>query len=385
MADYSKPLATTGIYMPTDWGSIWRAKRDAAGSAKAVVAGVGTSIMQGFWASNLKTKSFMSLVAADLHTAYGDGGSGFVGTCRTVAGSSSMSSYVANTGLVAATGTWSLGAEGPGMVTCSTTNVGDTLTFVVNGTTAKIYYVKSIVGANTGGRWTYTVDGGGAVTVNGWAASSGYGQIALTGLSAGDHTIVITFTGATGSCIIIGCNGENATGVVVNNFGRGGSRASGWVATPTLVTGSSITAWNGGAQYPCDVLIYEPAVNDATDGTAADTYAANVRKFLDGTKSISGTLGAMDLIFLMPHVVAYDNVTTPVYHLYCERMRGLAETYGAAFINIWGMYRNNATYWGTTLGAGSDGTNGGGTGTDVHPHDTGHQLIANALLSVLKS
>ncbi|MFD8594546.1 GDSL-type esterase/lipase family protein [Kitasatospora sp. NPDC059646] len=386
------PAGATGVYVPPGWGQHWRAKRDAAqaGKGTAVVAAVGSSSTQGLYSGDLLTDSYVSRIRTSLQESFGDGGSGFFAASRSLTffgaspTSNAWNSLPGN--LVQTTGTWSNGnVFGPGAQYISTTANGATAAFKVRGTTIRVYTMSG------GGRvgFTYAVDGGTAVPV----ADSGTPSIqvtTITGLPAGNHTVTLAHNGAAGSSLAVcGVSGENSSGVIVNNFGVSGAQ-TGTFAAPTAETYQP-TTWNGGPDYPCDLLIYALGANDASAGIAIDTYTANLRKFLstvkDG-KSVSGAKasGDTDILILMQHIGNYDHTTTPRWHDYCDRARGIAEAYGAAFVSLWPMGRNSWNNWNSLGFWGNAATPGGGPGADpIHMSNAGHEFTANAILPILTS
>lgn len=378
----------TGIYVPAGWGSFWRAKRDAAGTGKAVIAAVGSSSTQGLYSGNLLTDPWVSKIRTQLQTTYGSGGSGFFAATRSLTflgASTTANAWDALTGnLASVSGTWSNGNNyGPGGQYLFTGTAGGFITFAkVNGTTIKIYTMSGGGRAN----WQYQIDGGTITNIT----DSGTPSIqvtTVTGLSAGDHTVkLIQNAAASTNFSPCGVSGENGTGVVVNNYGLSGA-TSGTFAPATNEIYQP-TTWNGGPDYPCDLLIYALGANDANAGTAIDTYTANVRKFLsavrDGTAAGGGlATGNTDILIVMQHIGKYDNAT-PKWQDYSDRMRGIAEAFGAAMVNIWPMGRNSWNYWNAQNYWGNSAASGGVSGTDtIHMSNAGHTAVYNAILPLL--
>ncbi|MEU9126575.1 GDSL-type esterase/lipase family protein [Kitasatospora sp. NPDC048540] len=380
-----------GIWVPAGWGSFWRTKRDAAaaGTGKAVIAAVGSSSTQGLYSGNLLTDPFVSKLRTSLQSSYGDGGSGYFGTTRSVtflgAGAIANAWDALPGNLATLSGSWLGGNNyGPGGQYLYCSAPGNYAQFTkVRGTTIRIYTMSG------GGRvnWTYQIDGGTVTPVT----DSGTPSIQVTtisGLSAGEHTVKIAHNGANGSNFSpCGVTGENATGVVVNNYGLSGAQTSTFVGADSA-TYQPIT-WNGGPNYPADLLIYALGANDASSGVAIDTYTANLRKFLSAVKdgqTVGGVkaTGNTDVLILMQHIGSYDNATTPRWHDYCDRARGIAEAYGAAFVNVWPLGRNSWNHWSNQGYWGNASTAGGVSGTDpIHMSNAGHQFTADALLPIL--
>lgn len=380
----------TGIYVPAGWGKFWRPKRDNASSANAVIAAVGSSTTQGLYCGNLLTDSFVSKLRTQLQTDHGDGGSGFFSTTRSVTYFSAgtvVNAWNAIPGnMVTLSGTWSGGNYyGPGGFYMYTGDAGGYAQFSkVRGTTIKIYTMSGGGRAN----YTYSIDGGTAVAVN----DSGTPSIQVTtinGLTWGDHTVKITQNSAAGTNLALcGVTGTDSTGIIVNNFGLSGATTA--TFAPSTNESYQPTTWNGGPDYPCDLLIYALGANDANTGVAIDTYTANVRKFLSAVKDGTAAGGALangntDIIILMQHIGKYDNAT-PKWQDYCDRMRGIAEAYGAALVNAWPVGRNSWNYWNSQGNWGNNSTAGGVAGTDsIHLSNAGHTAMYNALLPVIAS
>ncbi|MFF1684498.1 GDSL-type esterase/lipase family protein [Streptomyces sp. NPDC058254] len=395
-ADARYPLQTRsarmdkGIYVPPGWGATWRAKRDAAGTAQAKIAVVGGSASQGFYASNPHTKSWPGVVRTALQSSYGDGGSGFM--------SSSMSSTVLSSGDAAALAAWtSAGAiigqsgawlqggskYGPGVNYLYADTTGASLTFTVRGTTAKIYTVS---GGGARAAFTYQIDGGTAVNVADSGISASNIQVTtITGLSNASHTVKVTWAGtATGTgqnLSVCGVSGENATGVIVHNLALAGAMSSTYANNATTALNAT---WNGGVDFPADLVIFTAGPNDATNNTTGDAWAANVAKYLKAVKDTGTANGSTDVMFLLPHLGTHDT-TNFKYQDYATRALALAHTYNAAFVDMWTIGDNswqawNALgYWGTSAGSGAAGAD------SVHLSDAGFAFMANQILPILTS
>lgn len=405
-----------GLHIPGGWGANWKAARATAkaGSGLARVAFAGDSLFAGLLSSNLDTKGYVGLIKTALQAAYGNGGSGFKGVADTAQVLDiSLAAYGnAVAGLIATTGTWTVSTtpDGPGMQCLESVVSGSTATYAVNGTSASIVYYTD--GSASFGSFAVTIDGVSQGTINsdtgGSSGPTAIAEIVYSGLSAGNHTIVITTSG-TLAVFICGVSGRNATGVVVDKYARGSfpstalsnTAAASWKASGTVYTVSTFGnagQWSGGSLRPCDLCIYGMGLNDAIGGanyslTTPDTYIANVRRYLDDVKDGSGQTGATDIVLLANHrgkVNPYqEDATTTYYANYIARLRGLADYYGAAFINL-GELGHNSWNWmvaqgymglaaGTTPGA--SGTSG--TADVVHLSDTGHQWAANQILPIL--
>lgn len=396
--------ALPGVYIPPSWGQ-FIAPKLAAGTGH--VALVGDSVTQGFWASNLQTTSWAALLRAALHTAYGDGGSGFHSgannkeflTSNAEAANTYYEGKTANYWTKA--GTWALCASkyGPGYAVMEAKAESSTIELAFSGTELTIYYL------NGGPGFTFKVDGGSTHLVT---AGGGYGlgnyalaKTTVTGLATGSHTVVVTTAWATSGgnhegCYINGFRGTSATGVIVDNYGVGGkgSTLPNNAISPTAA-GFNTGLWMGGLSQPCDMVIYAMGANDVNfEDTAPDTYMQNIQTYLAGVLDTSmgnGTTGVTsfggsqkgetDIVFLLPHWGQYD--THNFRAQYGSRLRGLAEQYGAMLIDIGTLGRQSWSYW-HALGYWGNPEKPSEAGEDpVHPCDAGHKYTADRLIEAL--
>ncbi|MEU1200125.1 GDSL-type esterase/lipase family protein [Streptomyces sp. NPDC005813] len=376
-----------GIYVPSNWGSFWRAKRDTAGTGRATIAVVGGSASQGFYASNPITKSWPGVIRTALQAQYGDGGSGFMtsslsSTILSSGDAAALAAWQSAGAIIGQTGTWLQGGSkfGPGINYLYTDTTGGTLTFKARGTTVKLY---TVVGSGTRPNMKYSIDGAATQTVAQPSGTAAIQVTTVTGLSAAEHTIVITCdTTSTGNYLsVVGVEGLNATGVVVNNLALAGASSASYANNLQSALNST---WNGGVDYPADLVIFTAGPNDATANTTGDAWAANVAKFLKAVRDTSTATGTTDVMIMLPHLGVHD-VTNFKYQDYALRGRALAEVYGAAFVNMWALGRNSWEYW-RTLGYWGTSAGTGAAGTDaVHMSDAGFQFMANQILPLLTS
>lgn len=387
------PRNDLGIYIPPGWGQFWKPKRNAAGTGLATIAAVGSSSTQGLYASNLLTTSFVGRIITSLQTTYGDGGSGYFSSSRTTlwqGASTPINAWAALSGNFATlTGAdWAAGNPyGPSGVYMYTQTVGNTISFTFRGTKCRIYTISGAGRSN----WSYAVDGGSTVNVTDSGTGGDTVQVTTTAtLSAGTHTIVLTKAGSAGTTFgVHGVTGENATGVVVNNFGISGA-SSAYFAGSGFIDAYGIGRWSGGPDYPADLVIYAAGANDANAGVDPDSWAANLRVFLQGVKdgqnmSAVKALGTTDVLILMQHIGQYDT-TNLKWQSYVAQARGIAESYGAALVNMWPLGRNSWNYWNSLGYWGNSAAAGGVSGQDsIHMSDAGHQAVANAIIPVLTS
>jgi lysophospholipase L1-like esterase len=381
----SVAASAKGVYVPSGWGEFWRPKREAAkqGSGKANVAVFGGSSAVGFYASNLRTKSWPGVLATSLQATCGDGGTGFYSalfSSQGISGSdaAAISQWTTSGGLVTQTGTWSIGGYqmGPGWGYLYASANGATLTFTVRGTTVGIYTL-SADGAHSA--WSYSIDGATAVAVTD-TASTGLvvRKTTVTGLSAGTHTVKLTHTGSAGQYLsVFGVSGENATGTVVNNFGRRNGFASHYTAPGRL-------DWNGGPQYPCDLAIYMVSPEDVMNGVSADAWASTVRQHLAYIRDGGSLTGATDIVIALPHIGQAD-FSNCRYQDYVDRAHGLALSFEAALVDLWSIGRNSWNYF-NSQSFWANPASPGAAGTDsVHLSDAGNSYVAGVINTLLQS
>lgn len=377
----------TGIYVPPNWGTRWRAARDS-GTARLVC--VGDSITQGFYASNIVTKSWPGLVRTALQSQYGDGGDGFMGIVNSgvfmTGDPTAVSFWTAAGCLATSTGTWTLDANsliGPGIMTVDTDISGTSMTFPVRGSVIKIFTATGGTRAN----YTYSVDGGSPVTVT---DAGGGGALAVqvtvvSGLTSGSHTVKVSWAGTasgTGQKLTLcGVAAENPTGIKVDNLARSGSRSAGFsVYDPARASAT----WNGGVNYPADLAIWSLGINDAKANVTGDAWASSFAKYVKAVRDDTGLDGSTDLMIVMQHIGSEDNSTFK-YQDYVSRVHGLAEAYNVALVDMWAVGRNSWAYW-DGLGYFADKLNPGASGHDnAHLCDIGHAAVANAVLPIVLS
>ncbi|MFE2075187.1 hypothetical protein [Streptomyces misionensis] len=374
-----------GVAVPRQWGEFWRPARSAAkaGTGKASIAVVGGSSAVGFYASNLLTKSWPSVLAGNLQAVNGDGGSGFTSALYSPSGiagndSAAINQWTANGSVAVQTGTWAIGGYpvGPGWGYLYTSTAGSSLTWTVRGSTVAIYTL-----GGDGGRapWTYSIDEGQAVTVTD-STTTGLtvSKTTVTGLQAGPHTVTVTHAGAGGQYLsVCGVSGENASGVVLNNLARKNANAAWYLP-------SGRGPWNGGSSYPADLLIYEVSPQDVIDGVAVDTWASQVRQHLVTVKDGGTSMGATDIVFVLPHIGQAD-MQGYRFQDFTDRTYALASTFEAAVVDLWNLGRNSWNF-SNSLGHWGNATAPGTAGTDsILLSDAGHAYTAGVLTALLNS
>lgn len=373
-----------GIYVPAGWGEFIRPKLALAktGAGLATIACFGDSIM-GYFTSNLKTKTTPARVQQKLRDAgYPDGGSGFFSVRNSRIHLSSIDAAY-NSVMMSYTGTWTSSNvnDGPGNTGIQSSVDGSTATYTVRGSTVGIVFLRGSGSGGAANVASVTIDGGAPILISNNGSSAVIRQQLASGLSSGDHTVVVTKTGTT-RFDLWGFYGENPSGVLVNNFSAYGSTTGNDTAA-SYVFGNP-AAWSGGHLWPSDLFIYAKGANDA-NGTAlaADTYVDNVRKVLEQVRNTGTATGNTDIILFLPYLGNFD--PTRLGSAYSVRLRGLADHYGAALINGGPVYRNSQAYAVSSgyLGV-TNGANPGASGSDsVHVSDQGADWNADLIMRVL--
>lgn len=361
-------------YVPEYFGQHWRDR--LANDTKPVLAVIGDSIAQKFNAASIAT-SWVGRLRTALQAIYGDGGSGFMGVAHSSLTSAAWAQYPVEDRCTL-TGTWVQGADatsyqGPGIDLIATTTVNSTATFTVRGSIIDVY-IYGLLAA--GQNYTVKIDAGSEVTYNTGSkgADAPYRQNVTTTASAGTHTVVVKLTGT--GLNLYGVSGENTTGVVVNNFGRGGATSA-----PFTTAQPNASLWNGGTNYPADLIIWALGLNDSTteytNKTAALAASQTIRRHRDQLTPDP------DHLILVNHGSGRDTAWN--WHMVPASMRELAENKGVALVDIGAYFGGsvqagaNASFWGDTTTMGINGTD------TLHPSTTGHGLIYDRVAPLIIS
>lgn len=384
--------ATSYTVLPSGWDSGWRAGL-ASGFARVAVA--GDSLASGLLCSDLDTKSWVRLMAADLQAKYGDGGSGFKGSSHSVAG---INSAAYTTALPAAcmwatTGTWDqnlTNCDGPHGSVLQAKTAGATLSYSrARGTTIEIFYLNGNSAAF--GNWSYQIDGGG--WVSGGSTNTGAQSIGvktITGLSAGNHTVQVRADDASASVFFFFCGirASNATGVRVDNYGRGSYIAQVFnneVGGTFTTTGGQVFGgassglfgpagkWSGGSLNPCDLAIWSLGLNNARFTTPVTTPQMFYRAGQQYLEDVRAGNANASLMIVMPHRgdPSFEDANNRYYGQYVAAAKQLADQFGAAFVDVWKAgkqsyaWMNSQGYWGNQNVPGAAGTD------PVHLSDAG--------------
>lgn len=297
----SVPRTAIGFNVPSNWGRYWYpALADASkGNSKAQVSWLGSSTMQGYYASDLNETSAFALVRDALQAHGGNGGSGFQGmqfsdTFLSGAPSGAYNRYKAvgvanawiqtlNSGAIS-TPTFDLGPAA-GRLNISG---GATVDIKFNGRYLAIWFFNS----HGSSPFTYAVDGGSATTIT---PGAGMGAdlaclrvLSPTDYGKGDHTVRIT--GGTNAAYFIGIDAENEDGVVVNNYAVAGMQSDRYANIDSFESGTYMGGHRFRNTYGVtateetpDLLIISVPPNDAIK--ASQTYSMTT----NGTTTVTSS------------------------------------------------------------------------------------------------
>ncbi|MBB3193940.1 SGNH/GDSL hydrolase family protein [Roseateles terrae] len=392
--------ASQYVSAPAGWDTGWRA---ALASGTARLSAAGDSMTKGLLCSDLDVKSWVRLMAADLQAKYGDGGSGFKPSCHSVAGinSAAYTTALPAACLWATTGTWDqnlTNCDGPSGSVLQAKSAGATLTYTrARGTSIDIYFLNGNSAAF--GSWSYQIDGGGWMSAGSTnTGAQGIGVRTINGLSAGNHTVQIRADDASSTVFFFFCGirARNATGVRVDNYGRGSYIAQVFnneVGGTFTTTGGQVFGgassglfgpagkWSGGSLNPTDLAIWSFGLNNArftTPTTTPQMFYRAGQQYLEDVRA--GNPNA-SLMILMQHRgdVSFEDATNRYYSQYIGMAKQLADQFGAAFVDLWKAgkqsysWMNGQGYWGNQNVPGAAGTD------LVHFSDAGEVWAKNII------
>lgn len=369
----------SGLYVPSDWGSIWDpAKQAAAAGGKSTVAVIGHSLTRGF-SADLDATGWVAKLRAALQSRYGDGGSGWRGVIdsQLVIGSS-MDNWP-NRAVISAGWSYYTGAggtDGPGAtVVMSDNTAGRTWKFPgLRGRRFKAYHL----GAAGNGQYRVIIDNGAPSAIVDTNGAQAPAASPVFNAAAGVHDLTVSTQGGAG-VVLQGASAENDSGIVVNNYGKSSGKVSDFVGDNTFGWSAD---WNGGEHYPADLLIINLDAGDIFAGTTVDAYLNNMRTILDHVRGAGSRHGGVELMFVMSHIGKLDDVNR-LYPEYCHRTRALAETYGAAFVNVWSAGRNSYDHWADLGNWGIDSHTDGAVGnSNIHLSTAGQAAMFDAVRQV---
>lgn len=321
---------------------------------------IGDSVSYGSYASDLTKTNWVGRMRTSLQSKLGDCGFGWI---PIPSGLTPDQSQWTNTG------SWSISSgTNNGLSTrfMSATGISNTTTFSFTGTSVDIVYATAIAG----GTATITIDGVTQASINCNASTNNnFGNIkSYTGLSTGNHTVVITAP-ATGSVYLEGAIAHNppATspkGVYIYNLGM-----------PGVPSGNFLTWCNKSNQVLTPHLtIIAHGLNDAATTTNTNNYLYNMGQLISNCQSNGSSVL---LVAYYPTNSSAQPLVNTNYPLLIKQMYQLADQYNCALVDV-------SLGWEPTYAlAQADGLMGSGlfnglTGSDPeHPSDKGHRYIAS--------
>jgi lysophospholipase L1-like esterase len=370
-----------GVWSASDWGRQggWKTARAQAGTRKVNVGSFGDSILLGYCSSDWIKKGLFGALIASLQAEYGDGGSGTQSPSYATPGNEGAPADMpvcSGSGGTSGYGGWTAFASGLNTFSLypHTAGSGVTYTAVVRGTTIEVILYPETSGTNT---ITWTIDGVAQTPINGTGAGTALLTTTVTGLAAGNHTVVLT--ASAGTPIINDVRAFNATGIVPYGMNKTG-RYSGDVLTATNLSSAPTTGYCSIQQFDLDLFLYNLMVNDlVVNTTTALTYAKNIAVALDYAKAGNDLC---DLVLIAPHRGS-ESDTNELYPSYVREMRAVAEAYGALFINFWAIGKNSWNYWSGLNYWGDDGFDGLPGSDPVHLDDAGYALMESEVYQLL--
>jgi hypothetical protein len=182
------------------------------------------------------------------------------------------------------TGTWTNSTAYVSGIGLNSTTNGSTLACPVTTFGGPIYIWYSIQDSN-GGTFTYSVDGGSAVTVNSSTSptistqnggTQGMALLRVTGVGAGSHNVALTVTSATSTSNVVG----------IYSLGTPASTTGTAYQPPSLFVGGVIPQNNETAPISTYTALYNSDVSNNVSLLAGDglpIYLVNVRNFVSST------------------------------------------------------------------------------------------------------
>ena len=335
--------------------------RAAAGSGYARIVCVGDSITAGKGATNRYTGSFPSVLRSVL-SAQGATGGG-TGWCFPFAnlGTTNDSRWTYTN-----FGPYTSGDQTT-MNFVSSTTANATLSFTSDqsGTVVDIAYL------NNSGAFTYSIDGGAAVTVTPTGTQT-IQKVTISGLSNATHTVLITASTASFTAISAIQVRNSTSGLLVSNPAVAASKTTPWT------TGGSLPWYVSGkfarlVEPSPDLVIIEPmVVNDAQTSGGLVAPATSQSNLVDIITQFKGLSGAPEILLVMPPTPNPANITTATWTPYVQAVYAAADSAGVPLIDV-------ADRWGSYSTA-----NGLGLMFDTyHPSDAGYQDTARAIAALV--
>ena len=344
----------------------WWVAVAARATRRANALCIGDSITAGYGATAQANRWISCLaVNARLRLGLPAGGRGYLPGANTITGGYPWPVTPAGGATVAPAGsTWGLNHS-----IVALTAAGQTLTWALNGTTAVIMYLKG----TALGTFSYSVDGGAATNVVTTAGSNTDGNLVTVALgAAGPHTLTLAWV--SGTNFIDGVfeqNGDETSGIQFHDAGHGGFTSAQWAA---MTGGTQTYSWTAaiGALDP-DLVIVELGANDAAAAVSPAVYASNIQSMIS---SMNASLSAPlpPVVFMMQGAPAGPPGGDSAWTNYVEALYGVTGAIPNGAIMLDMRYRMPPADANPNYGIYFD---------SVHPNNTGHELIADALVNAI--
>lgn len=274
-----------------------------------------------------------------------------------------------------ASGVWLIGVRG-----CNTTGV------VVDN--------YAIAGMQSGG-WNMTDSMQSGQYAGGWHSGFGTNNAATAGPGTGspDLLIIQAPTNDVIKAVQTYTNGSTtSSSTTVSSTSLRRADIGRQISGSGIPTGTTITSVSDSAGT---AVISNAATATAsgvtftiTDPDPATRWLTNIENYLAGVLDNvygggTGPTGATDIVFLNP-LVRISSDPQRVLRDFSSKLYGLAQTYGAAVVDIGAQYHQSWSRWFNEgkAGNGNDPTTSGND--DVHASDAGHQYMADQLLTLIQ-
>ncbi len=238
--------------------------------------------------------------------------------------------------------------------------VGSTLVFAP-GFAANMFSVV-YPGTSTGGSYSVTATGGGAVTANSAQPNALYTATAAAPSVSAANTVTLDVTQAGAKALCVEAYDSGAASVNIINAGFGGSNVTQWVA--------DTNPWDAlqTLQYLKPALtVVEAGVNEPGQGVSVASFTADLQQIVTAAQAVG------DVVL----VTGNPQATAAAHAPYMAAMRQLAAQDGIPVLSV-------DLRWGTQAQAAATSPAMMNAGELVHPNAVGYADIGAALANMLE-
>lgn len=253
------------------------------------------------------------------------------------------------------TGTWSAVGGTPNVNFRTATATGSTATFT-SDLAGTVMEIRSL---SNSAPFTYSIDGGAAVTVTP-SGTSVIHTTTVTGLTNTAHTIVFTSTTAS-STYLLSMNVRQATGLQVANHGISGSNTTHWIVTIWYQAKAVAES------LPSDGVFLSLGTNDSGTGVATADFKTNISTIVNAQKALG-----RPVMLILPTAPAAAHVAYPNWPAYVTAHYDLADSLDVPLLDLTDVQGTQAQ----ALASGM-------FYDDVHEKEAGYALNAASLLGAL--